>query len=74
LPGRSAGAVRLGMAGDAKGLAPLDRATPFQGSGHFAAVRIADRVAGGLKLRLQVEAANRAAFGEVLQITIAPAQ
>jgi hypothetical protein len=59
-----AGEVKLSIGGVQ---VPLEADTPFQGSGHFAATKVAD---GATTLRLQVGAEGRARFGEIVDVVL----
>jgi hypothetical protein len=52
--------------------APLEAATPFQGSGHFPATRTVARLEQPTTLKLQVGATGRAPFGEILELKLSP--
>lgn len=65
------GQVALAITGAAGARAPLEDPTSFQGSGHFAPVRL--QITAGktpAHLRLQLTAGDRAAFGEILNLSV----
>ncbi len=69
--GSNSGRVLLSISGDVHAISPLEKDTGFQGSGSFGAVRF-NAVASGvpLHLQLQIEAENRAKFGDILDLII----
>ncbi|MBI2297801.1 MAG: hypothetical protein HYU66_02400 [Armatimonadetes bacterium] len=58
------GSVRLTVSGDQAAVLPLTAPVAFQGSGHFGP----GPLVGGGRLRLQLAAAGRASFGEVVEL------
>jgi hypothetical protein len=70
-PANSAtGGVCLTLTGDLTAKAPLAESVAFQAGGHFGPARVAERLAGPLHLTLQLRAGERAAFGEIVRLTL----
>jgi SAM-dependent methyltransferase len=63
---------RLAVTGDLGASLPLPVAVGFQGSAHLGPARVAERFTAPLRFRLQMQAAGRVSFGEVVRVTVAP--
>ncbi len=64
------GNVVLRVSGDGNGEAALEKAVEFQGSGHFGPVKVGDETPQTTRLHLQLAAPGRAAFGEIVDVTL----
>jgi hypothetical protein len=69
--GSNSGRVLLSISGDAHAISPLEKDTGFQGSGSFGAVRLNTGASElPIHVKLQLEAENRAKFGDILELII----